>query len=107
MLILDITVVVVSLIYVFAGWYTNENNAKHLFAGYREMSESERKEYDIKGILKFFKPFIINLGIWTMLLYFSTSFLFDYITAIWVWIGIEMIALPYLVIKLNKFKISN
>ena len=107
MLILDIIVIVVSLVYVFAGWYTNENNAKHLFAGYREMPEAEREQYDIKAILKFFKPFIINLGILTMLAYFSISFLFDYITALWVWIGIETIALAYLVIKLNKFKTSN
>ena len=107
MFILDIIVIAVSLVYVFAGWYTNENNAKHLFAGYREMSKSEREKYDIKTILKFFKPFIINLGIFTMLAYFSISFLFDYISALWVWIGIETIALTYLVIKLNKSKTSN
>ena len=107
MFILDIIVILVSLVYVFAGWYTNENNAKDLFAGYREMSEAERGKYDIKAILKFFKPFIINLGILTMLVYFSISFLFDYITALWAWIGIETIALAYLVIKLNKFKNSN
>ena len=106
MLILDIIVIVVSLVYVFAGWYTNENNAKHLFVGYREMSKSEREKYDIKAILKFFKPFIINLGILTMLAYFSISFLFDYITALFVWIGIETIALAYLVIKLNKLKVN-
>ncbi len=106
MLVLDIIVIVVSLVYVFAGWYTNENNAKHLFSGYREMSKSEREKYDIKAILKFFKPFIINLGILTMLAYFSISFLFDYITALFVWIGIETIALAYLVIKLNKLKVN-
>ncbi len=106
MLVLDIIVIVVSLVYVFAGWYTNENNAKHLFAGYREMSKSEREKYDITAILKFFKPFIINLGILTMLAYFSISFLFDYITALFVWIGIETIALAYLVIKLNKLKVD-
>ena len=106
MFILDIIVILVSLVYVFAGWYTNENNAKDLFAGYREMSEAERGKYDIKAILKFFKPFIINLGILTMLAYFSISFLFDYITALFVWIGIETIALAYLVIKLNKLKVN-
>ena len=106
MFILDIIVILVSLVYVFAGWYTNENNAKDLFAGYREMSEAERGKYDIKAILKFFKPFIINLGILTMLVYFSISFLFDYITALFVWIGIETIALAYLVIKLNKLKVN-
>lgn len=107
MLILDIIVIVVSLVYVFAGWYANENNAKHLFASYREMSKAEREQYDIKAIIKFFKPFIINLGILTILAYFSISFLFDYITALLVWIGIETIALSYLVIKLNKFKTSS
>ena len=107
MFILDIIVIFVSLVYVFAGWYTNENNAKDLFAGYSEMSEAERGKYDIKAILKFFKPFIINLGILTMIAYFSISFLFDYITALLVWIGIETIALAYLVIKLNKFKTGN
>ncbi len=106
MFVLDIAVVLISLIYVLVGWFTNENNARHLFAGYREMSKSERKQYDIKAILKFFKPFIINLGIFTMLAYFSVSFLFDYIAAIFVWIGIETIALAYLVIKLNKFKVK-
>ncbi|MBR99491.1 MAG: hypothetical protein CMC57_05945 [Flavobacteriaceae bacterium] len=106
MFVLDIVVVLISLIYVLVGWFTNENNARHLFAGYREMSESERKQYDIKAILKFFKPFILNLGIFTMFAYFSISFLFDYITALFVWIGIETIALAYLVVKLNEFKVN-
>ena len=41
-----------------------------------------------------------------MFAYFSISFLFDYITALFVWIGIETIALAYLVVKLNEFKVN-
>jgi len=40
--------------------------------------KSEREKYDIKGILKFFKPFISYLGIGSMVLYFLISYLFDY-----------------------------
>ena len=68
MLVLNITVLVLSFIYVLIGRYTNQNNAKHLFAGYRGMSESEREKYVIKGIVKFFKPFrspLILIGIIT------------------------------------------
>ena len=102
MLVLNTTVLVSSFIYVLIGRYTNENNAKHLFAGYRGMSESEREKYDIKGIVKFFKPFISYLGISSMLLYFIISCLFDYSIAILVWIASQTIFLPYLVIKLNS-----
>ena len=106
MLVLDITVVVMGLFYVLIGRYTNEKNAKHLFAGYREMSELEREKYDIKAILKFFKPFIKYLGIYSILFYFLISFLFDYSIAMLVWIVSHAILLPYLVIKLNKFNIE-
>ena len=102
MLVLNTTVLVSSFIYVLIGRYTNENNAKHLFAGYRGMSESEREKYDIKGIVKFFKPFMNYLGIGSMVLYFLISYLFDYIIAIYFWIAFHTILLPYLVIKLNS-----
>ena len=102
MIVLDITVVVISLLYIFIGRYTNKKNAKHLFAGYRGMSKAEREKYDIKGIVKFFKPFISYLGICSMLLYFIISYLFDYSIAILVWIASQTIFLPYLVIKLNS-----
>ena len=102
MIVLDITVVVISLLYIFIGRYTYEKNAKHLFAGYRGMSKAGREKYDIKGIVKFFKPFISYLGISSMLLYFIISYLFDYSVAILVWIASQTIFLPYLVIKLNS-----
>ncbi len=102
MIVLDITVIVVSLLYILIGQYTNEKNAKRLFAGYRGMSKAEREKYDIKGIVKFFKPFISYLGISSMLLYFIISCLFDYSIAILVWIASQTIFLPYLVIKLNS-----
>jgi len=40
-------------------------------------------------------------------LYFLISYLFDYIIAIYFWIAFHTILLPYLVIKLNKFKRNN
>ena len=91
MIVLNITVVVISLLYILIGRYTNEKNAKHLFAGYRGMSKAEREKYDIKGIVKFFKPFISYLGICSMLLYFIISYLFDYSIAILVWIASQTI----------------
>ena len=102
MIVLDITVIVISLLYILIGQYTNEKNAKHLFAGYGGMSKAEREKYDIKGIVKFFKPFMSYLGIGSMVLYFLISYLFDYIIAIYFWIAFHTILLPYLVIKLNS-----
>ena len=99
---MNITVVAISLLYILIGRFTNEKNAKHLFAGYREMPKAEQEKYDIKGIVKFFKPFISYLGICSMLLYFIISYLFDYSIAILVWIASQTIFLPYLVIKLNS-----
>ena len=62
MIVLNITVVAISLLYILIGRFTNDKNAKYLFAGYRGMSKAEQEKYDIKGIVKFFKPFIFSFS---------------------------------------------
>ena len=41
----------------------NEENSKILLAGYNNMSEEERKKFDIKNYLKFLRNFLIFISI--------------------------------------------
>ena len=103
---MDITSVVVvftGLLFIIISKVTNRENSKMLLAGYNTMSESERKNFDIDGYLKFFKPFFFKLGTYSTLIYFITLFMFNQdIAGIAYTISI-LIPVPYIVIRGNKF----
>ena len=53
----------------------NEENSKILLSGYNNMSEEERKKFDIKNYLKFLRNFLIFISIKSTII-FGLIFLF-------------------------------
>ena len=101
------TVIGTGLLYIFATRVVNENNAKTWLSGYNNMSEAEQEKFDLTGYLVFFKSFFYNLGLYGTLLFFIFYFLTDIQFAVWVWIAVQLLPLPFLVYKGNKFKNKN
>ncbi len=104
MLILILTVVGSGLLYVLVAKFINENNAKTWLSGYYTMSKEAQEKFDLKGYLIFFKSFFYNLGVYGTLLYFVLFFLTDDQFAIQVWIAAQLLPIPYLIYKGNKYK---
>jgi hypothetical protein len=52
-----------SLLFVAIGFMVTENNAQYLLAGYNTMSPEERKQFDLKSFIPFFRKFHLFLGI--------------------------------------------
>ena len=104
MLVLILTVVGTGLLYVLVAEFINEKNAKTWLSGYNTMSKEAQEKFDLKGYLIFFKLFFYNLGILGTLLYFVLFILTDHKFAIQVWIAAQLLPIPYLIYKGNKYK---
>ena len=104
MIAVSLTVIGTGLVYMFALCFVNENNAKTWLSGYNTMSKAEQEKFDLKGYLGFFKSFLYNLGVYGTLIYFVLLFMTDEQYAIWVWIAIQLLQLPFLIHKGNQFK---
>ncbi|WMW78678.1 DUF3784 domain-containing protein [Flavobacterium sp. 20NA77.7] len=52
----------ISILLTGIGFLVTEENASYLLSGYNTMSEEERKQFDIRGYIPFFKKFHIFLG---------------------------------------------
>lgn len=61
-----------SLLFIVIGFIVTENNAKSLLSGYNTMSEEDRKLFDLKSYILYFKNFHIFLGL--SFLVFGTFF---------------------------------
>lgn len=55
--------IIMALLFVAIGFIVTENNAKYLLSGYNTMSEEDRKKFDIKAYIPYFRKFHIFLGI--------------------------------------------
>lgn len=104
MIVVLLTVIVTGLIYVYAASFINESNAKTWLSGYNTMSKAEQEKFDLKGYLKFIKFFFYNLGVYGTLIYFILFFLTNQQFAIWVWIAIQLLPIPFLIYKMCQFK---
>ena len=62
-------VLFVSFLLAFCGYIVNENNADLLLAGYNTMSEDEKSKFDLVNYLKFFRRFMINVAIYSAIIY--------------------------------------
>lgn len=71
---------VVSIIFIGIAFIVNENNAKYLLSGYNMMSEEERKKFDIKSYIPFFRNFHLFLGV---SLFVIALLLFYFVDADW------------------------
>lgn len=104
MIAVSLTVIGTGLVYMFALCFVNENNAKTWLSGYNTMSKAEQERFDLKGYLRFLKSFFYNLVVYGTLIYFVLLFMIDEQYAIWVWIAIQLLPLPFLIHKGNQFK---
>ena len=52
-----------SLLFIAIAFIVTENNAKYLLSGYNTMEEEDRKKFDLKAYIPFFRKFHIFLGI--------------------------------------------
>ena len=68
------------------------------------MSKAAQEKFDLKGYLIFFKLFFYKLGVYGTLIYFVLFFLTDDKFAIKVWIVYQLLPIPYLLYKGNKYK---
>lgn len=98
-----IAISILSLLFVAIGFIVTENNAKYLLAGYNTMSDSEKRDFDIKSYIPHFRKFHIFLGlslfVLSIIIYYSISP--D-------WSGIFMVIYPilayvYFTWKANKY----
>ena len=104
MIAVSLTVIGTGLVYVPALSLVNENNAKTWLSGYNTMSKAEQEKFDLKGYLRFLKSFFFNLGVYGTLIYFILFVITDEQFAIWVWITIQLLPIPFLICKGNQFK---
>lgn len=73
-------IVILSIIFIGTAFIVNENNAKYLLSGYNMMSEEERKKFDIKSYIPFFRNFHLFLG---TSLFVIALLLFYFVDADW------------------------
>ena len=101
-----IPVIFVSILYYVIGYFINEENSKYLLSGYNTMSDEERKKFDIENYLVFFKSFFKQQSIYSLFIFQICYLMFDDEKAILFWSIYITIAIFYLVVKSQKFKIK-
>jgi len=98
--------IITNICFLGVAYVTNEDNAKHLLAGYNTMSKEEKESFDLKNYLIFFKKFFINLAIYSSLIYLISYLIFEESTASIAYVISVLIPLPYMIYKGNKFKVK-
>ena len=97
-----IAVIFTSFLIAVCGYIVNENNADILLAGYNTMSKSEKDKFDLINYLKFFRKFMLNVSLYTAIIYFvSIIFLTNETSAIIYAVSL-CLPWPYFIIISNK-----
>lgn len=95
--------VTLSLVFILSGFILTEKNAKNFLSGYNTMSEEEKKAFDLKGFVPFFRNFHIILSLST-LVFGLLIYLFVNKDAVGVFAVIyPILAYLYLLWKSTKF----
>ena len=84
------------------GYIVNEKNADVLLAGYNTMSEDEKNRFDLINYLKFFRKFMLNVSIYTAIIYFISTIFFNIETSAIIYAIAVCIPWPYFIIISNK-----
>jgi len=95
-------VLFISILIALCGYIVNENNADILLAGYNTMTKDEKNRFDLINYLKFFRKFMLNVSLYTAVIYFISIFLFDIETATIIYAISVCIPWPYFIIISNK-----
>ena len=101
-------VVICDLTFIAVAYITNENNADMLLAGYNTMSKKEKKSFDLKNYLIFFKNFFIKLTLDSTIIFLILFVAFDEITAFIGFLVSVLIPMSYFIYKgTSTFTIIN
>ena len=99
-------IIICNVTFICAAFIINENNADILLTGYNTMSKKEKESFDLKNYLIFFKKFLINLSIYTSLIFLIFYIAFDESSAFIAYFIFALLSMPYVIYKGNKFKIN-
>jgi hypothetical protein len=104
--ILFLTILFIDLVFVLIAYGVNEKNAKLLLAGYNTMSEKERKNFDLKSFLIYFKKFFINLSVYPTIFFAGLYFILRIEYAMLLYTLSIILPMPYLIYKGHQCKIK-
>ena len=98
-----ITIIFISLIYLFIGFGINKVNAKNLLSGYNTMSPEKKQNFDIEKYLEFFNPFFKRLSIYPPLTFVLLYIFLEREQLILVWSLSQMLPFIWFTIKSLRF----
>ena len=96
----------IGLIYIIIAYLLTEDNAKYLLSGYNTMTHEERKKFNMKAFIPYFKKFHIFLGISTIMLGLLINILINNKASIIALALYSISAYIYFIIKSNRFYID-
>ena len=101
---MTLAVIFTSALISICGYIINENNADILLAGYNTMSKAEKDKFDLVNYLKFFRIFMINVAIYSAIIYFLSTFFFSEDVSAIIYAVSLSVPWPYfLIISNNRF----
>jgi hypothetical protein len=103
-IVVIITVIFVSLIYLLIGYGINKDNAKYLLAGYNTMSPQKKQSFDIEKYLKFFNIFFKRLSLYPPLTFVLFFTFLEGDQLIMVWSLSQMLPFIWFTIKSLRFQ---
>ena len=95
-------VLFISILIALCGYIVNENNADILLAGYNTMTKDEKNRFDLINYLKFFRKFMLNVSIYTAIIYFISTVFFNIQTSAIIYAIAVCIPWPYFIIISDK-----
>jgi len=104
--IVFLTILFIDVVFIAIAYGVNEKNAKLLLAGYNTMSEQERKNFDLKSYLIYFKKFFINISIYPTIFFTGLYFILEIEYAILLYTFAIILPMPYLIYKGYQCKIK-
>ena len=99
---MTLAVIFTSALLAICGYIVNENNADSLLAGYNTMTKDEKNRFDLINYLKFFRKFMLNVSIYTAIIYFISTVFFNIETSAIIYAIAVCIPWPYFIIISNK-----
>ncbi len=95
--------VLLGAIFCIIAFALNKYNARYVLSGYNTLSEEERKQFDLKNYLRFFKRFFLTVGMAIMVGFFLLDQLVDTKIATAFTVLFPLIALFYFMISSSRF----
>ena len=99
-----ITIIFISLIYLFIGFGINKINAENLLSGYNTMSPEKKQNFNIEKYLEFFNPFFKRLSIYPPLTFVLLYIFLEREQLILVWSLSQMLPFIWFTIKSLRFQ---